>query len=162
MQPAEWEAYTLHLQRVPVEDIAEKTRLSRPRIAAAVDLGRLHAQAVLQTPAIPAAPQPARVRLATRRQLPGATIPPSRTLAEAPDLEPTRARPSAIATTTSPTAAAAAPASAAAPEPDLHRLAHSPEVRAWAAADGWLVPAEGLRLPGGIVHAYLRAHGGTQ
>lgn len=224
MTPAQREAFTLHAQRVPVETIQAKTELTRPQIAAAVDLGRRHAQAALQPVAAdpaPAAPQPPRVRRAAVRQLPGATIAPSPTLAVPADLEPAAREPAAaappaaapvrsapkqhlrkpakqpgkpfdrdekirvlkaliegvrkhlteyeaelaelLATAPDPApepapAAPAAPAEACAgPDP-----ATSPEARAWALASGWAVPADGERLPGAIVLAYLRAHGGTQ
>jgi len=49
--------------------------------------------------------------------------------------------------------------SAAGPDP---ALAESDEVREWAVSNGWVVPAEGERLPGGIVAAYVRAHGGAR
>lgn len=48
------------------------------------------------------------------------------------------------------------------PAPDAGPdLAESPEVREWAIAEGWRVPAEG-RLPGGIVAAFLRTRGGAR
>lgn len=163
MKPVEWEAYTLHLQRVSVETIEEQTGLRRPRIAAAVDLGRLHAQAALQEEAAPEKPtvqtQPIRIRRAVMPQLPGATIPP-------PPVRPA-AEPAAAVADPVPVAepvpvADPKPTRIPKPGPDLDSLARSPEVRTWAAADGWVVPTPGLRLPGGIVLAYLRAHGGTQ
>ena len=40
-------------------------------------------------------------------------------------------------------------------------LAESDEVRKWAVAEGWVVPAEG-RLPGGIVAAFLKDRGGAR
>lgn len=216
MTDAEREAFTLHAQRIPVEAIAEQTRLTRPQIAAAVDLGRLHARAALQTTVVPApaAPQP-RIRRAAVRQLPGASIAPSLTLAEPADLEPAAAAPpTAPAAPTQPApkqhlrkpakqpgkpfdrdekirvlraliegvrkhlteyeaelaelldtvpdpvpepAPAAPPKACADPDP-----ATSLEARAWALAAGWAIPADGERLPGAIVLAYLRAHGGTQ
>lgn len=165
MEPREWEAYTLHLQRVPVEAIEEQTGLSRPRIAAAVDLGRLQAQEALKTGATnprPAAPRPpAWIRKAAVPQLPGATIPPS------PSWPPRNHAPASPRPTAPPEpeptpAPAPAPASPTRAKPDLDRLACSPEVRAWAAADGWTVPAVDQRLPGAIVLAYLKAHGGNQ
>ena len=227
MEPAEQEAFTLHAQRVPVETIVEKTLLSRPQIAAAGDLGRLHAQATLKAtvPPAQATPKP-RVRNAAVRQLPGATIAPAPTLAEPADLvpaarEPAAAAPPAVPATPArpapkqhlrkpakqpgkpfdrdekirvlkaliegvrkhlteweaelaelldttpepapvpepaPEPAPSAPPKACAP-PDP---ATSPEARAWATAAGWAVPADGERLPGAIVLAYHRAHGGTQ
>lgn len=222
MTAVQQEAFTLHLQRVPVETIAEKTELTRPQIAAAVDLGKPHAQAALQAPAapVPAAPQPPRIRKAAVRQLPGATIPPSPVLAMPADLKPAAGEPAAAALVTVP-AAPAQPARKQQPrksvkqpggpvdrdrkiwtlrtvikvlreqlaknEAELAELlgtapdpapepapaappkacadpdpATSPEARAWATATGWAVPAVGERLPGAIVLAYLRAHGGTQ
>lgn len=171
MAPQEWEAYTLHLQRVPVETIEAQTGLTRPRIAAAVDLGQLHAQAVLtvaadRPPATPNRPRP-QIRRAVKPQLPGATIPPGPKLPEHPQPQPAPRSPAGTAT--APAAPAAAPgpgprpAAAPAPPapPDLDALARSPQVRAWAAADGWTVPAAGARLPGAIVLAYIRAHGDT-
>jgi len=224
MEPAEREAFTLHAQRVPVETIAEQTKLTRPQIAAAVDLGRLHAKAALQATVVPApAAQPPRVRKAAVRQLPGATIAPSPTLTMPVDLEAAAAKRAAAAPPPAPAEprrpapkhlrrsckqpgkpvdrdekirtlravievlrnqlakneaelaeelaelfdtaaepapepAPAAPAKAcAAPDP-----ATSPEARVWALGAGWAVPADGERLPGAIVLAYLAAHGGTQ
>lgn len=168
LNPAEWEAYTLHLQRVPVEAIEEQTGLTRPRIAAAVDLGRLHAQTTLQAEATPqkptARPQPARVRRAVIPQLPGATIPPTADLPAFTELPSYTDAPPIHSTPAPPVIEepAPAPAPATAAAPDLDRLAHSPKVRTWAAANGWAVPVVGQRLPGGIVLAYLRAHGGNQ
>lgn len=49
-------------------------------------------------------------------------------------------------------------ADAPAPGVDLAALADSPEVRDWAIAEGWHVPAVG-RLPGGIVAAYINTKG---
>lgn len=49
-----------------------------------------------------------------------------------------------------------APAPNASPD-----LAESREVREWAIAEGWTVPADS-RLPGGIVAAFLRARGGAR
>lgn len=53
------------------------------------------------------------------------------------------------------------PATAPAPAPGLD-LAGSARVRDWAIAAGWAVPAAGEQLPGAIVLAYLKAHGGNQ
>jgi len=166
MKPAEREAFTLHAQRVPVETIEEQTGLTRPQVAAAVDLGRLHAQAALQAeaaPRQPAAPrQLVRVRRAVVPQLPGAAIPPSPSLPSFTQLPsftdaPRKNQPAADPVKQTPVEAAPAAASQRA----LDRLAHSSKVRAWAAADGWVVPAPGRRLPGGIVLAYLKANGGN-
>lgn len=82
MAPAERVAYTLHLQQVPLATIEEQTQLSRPRIAAAVDLGRLHAQAAMQPAAADTAPAtapkpPARTRKTTRPRPPVASVPPT-------------------------------------------------------------------------------------
>jgi len=218
MTATEKEAFTLHAQLVPVQTIAEQLKLTRPQIAAAVDLGRLHARAALQPTAVPApAAQPPRVRKASVRQLPGATIAPSPTLAEPADLKPDAGERAAAApptvpaaprrpapkqqlrspikqpgkpvdrgekirtlravvevlreqlakneaelaelldTTPEPAPPAAPPTTAAGLDPATSRKA-----RAWAVAAGWAVPADGERLPGAIVLAYLAAHGGTQ
>lgn len=71
MTDAEREAWTLHLQKVPVPTIQARTKLVPSQIAAAVDLGQVHARLAMQsstpvlldspstTPVPGAAPKPA-------------------------------------------------------------------------------------------------------
>lgn len=58
MTDAEKEAWTLHLQKVPVASIQQKTGLLPSQIAAAVDLGQVHARRAMEssTAVLPAPP----------------------------------------------------------------------------------------------------------
>lgn len=59
---AEKEAWTLHLQKIPVSEIQQRTGLLPSQIAAAVDLGQVHARQAMQSSTavlLPEAPKPA-------------------------------------------------------------------------------------------------------
>jgi len=161
MTRAEQDAFTLHIQRIPLADIEERTTLRRPRIAAAVDLAQVHAQLASQPP-VPVA-EPPRPTASTRRPAaPHDLVEKNRALTAT--VRGLREQLRACEAEIAELRAALQPAPAAhvvaedipAPREDL---AESDEVREWARSDGWVVPAEG-RLPGGIVAAY-KARGGA-
>lgn len=167
---SELEAVTMRLLKEPLEAISARTGLSPARIAAAVDhtrvlarVGAAQAQQAPPAPArVPVARRPAPVR---RNALASQPPPPWRPgyiagsgeltdrLAAAPPVDETVVSPA------NPTPEPAAPVVLEPGTDTWNRLAESPAVRAWAAADGWHIPAG--RLPGAIVIAYHNAHGGT-
>ncbi len=160
MSRAEQDAFTLHVQRTPLEEIEERTTLRRPQIAAAVDLAQIHAQLAARPPVPVAEPQ----RPAPRRQsaAPHDLVEKNRALAVT--VRELRERVRECEAEIAELRAAARPAPAADATEDVpaprEDLAESDEVREWARSDGWVVPAEG-RLPGGIVAAFL-ARGGAR
>lgn len=167
MTRAEQDAFTLHVQRTPLEDIEKATTLSRPRIAAAVDLAQVHAKLSARPAAAP--PVPAKpLRLPARRlPAPHDLVEKNRVLTAT--IEVLREH---IAKCEAELAALRclqpAPMSEVVNGPAIEELAvpsedlaESDEVREWAQAEGWHIPAEG-RLPGGIVAAYIKARGGVR
>jgi hypothetical protein len=100
MTEAEQEAWTMHLQKVPIPSIEHHTKLTPAQIAAAVDLGQVHAQlrmqsstaVLLETPAQPKLPT-VTVRSSTAGPaLDDGRIPVGRLLAWAEETGPSKAK----------------------------------------------------------------------